>query len=196
MALELLAASASDPAQRKVARRRGWDAKSAGISELTELVRIKNLFQHPTSGGWSDCMLSFRFADDQAHGHVCEVQFVHADLMLVRKHMGAHNEYAQFRSAMELLLATGQGRLVAQIDMEEDAALEASEAADWDGGGGGASNGGDGTAIRALVEENARLRKELTDLAEVVAEHGKLIAALMASRAGGRTGSSGSASTQ
>ena len=77
-----------------------------------------------------------------------------------------------------------------------NAALEASEAADWDGGRGGASNGGDGTAIRALVEENARLRKELTDLAEVVAEHGKLIAALMASRAGGRTGSSGSASTQ
>ena len=42
--------------------------------EGVEVLRIKDRFSHPTSGGWRDCMLNLVFLDDP-NKHVCEVQY-------------------------------------------------------------------------------------------------------------------------
>ena len=47
-------------------------------------------------------MINFHFVDDK-YRHVCEIQIVHDNMMLVRHKMGGHHEYAMFRSALELL---------------------------------------------------------------------------------------------
>ena len=47
--------------------------------------------------------MNFCFGDGPGSGHICELQFVHAKLMIVRKQLGAHNEYGTFRAANELL---------------------------------------------------------------------------------------------
>ena len=121
MCLELLAATTTDEKGLKESKRCGWDAVAAGIEEKLDIVRIKNRFHEPTSGGWADAMVNFRFAGED---HVCEIQFVHAQMMLVRKQMGAHFEYEQFRSALELLEATGNERIVIEIDEEANRAEE------------------------------------------------------------------------
>lgn len=121
MCLELLAATTMDEKGLKESKRCGWDAVAAGIEEKLDIVRIKNRFHEPTSGGWADAMVNFRFAGED---HVCEIQFVHAQMMLVRKQMGAHFEYEQFRSALELLEATGNERIVIEIDEEANRAEE------------------------------------------------------------------------
>jgi hypothetical protein len=36
------------------------------------VVGVKNRWKTPTSGGWSDTLLTFFFVDDPAH-HICEV---------------------------------------------------------------------------------------------------------------------------
>ena len=118
MCLELLAATTTDENSLKECQTRGWDAVAAGIGEKTHIVRIKNRFNQPTSGGWADAMVNFRFADEE---HVCEIQFVHSQMMLVRKQMGAHYQYEQFRSARELLEATGNADVPDQIDSEANA---------------------------------------------------------------------------
>merc|ERR1711959_581620 len=78
------------------------DTEKAGIKEKIDVLRVKNRFAEPTSGGWADFMISFRFRSDP-NQHVCELQLCHKDMMNVRKQMGAHHEYAEFRSALELL---------------------------------------------------------------------------------------------
>jgi hypothetical protein len=115
MCLELLAATTTDAKGLEESRSRGWDAAAAGIEEKLDIVRIKNRFHEPTSGGWADAMVNFRFAGEE---HVCEIQFVHAQMMLVRKQMGAHYQYEQFRSALELLEATGNESIAIKIDEE------------------------------------------------------------------------------
>jgi hypothetical protein len=72
--------------------------------ETVQVVRVKNRLCTPTSSGWADCLVNFVFREDSDR-HVCEIQLVHAKLMLVRKQMGAHASYATFRSAAELLEA-------------------------------------------------------------------------------------------
>ena len=37
------------------------------------MLRVKNRFAEPTSGGWADFMISFRFRSDP-NQHVCEVR--------------------------------------------------------------------------------------------------------------------------
>jgi len=123
MCLELLAATTTDVQGLKECRLRGWDAVAAGISEKLDIVRIKNRFNEPTSGGWADAMVNFRFAagpEGSMESHVCEIQFVHAQMMLVRKQMGAHYQYEQFRSARELMEATGNVDIANEIDEEAD----------------------------------------------------------------------------
>jgi hypothetical protein len=73
------------------------------------IQRVKNRLQKPTDGGWADCLINFVFTDDP-HGHICKIQLVHDKLMLVRKNMGAHESYAFYRSAVELLEATDARR--------------------------------------------------------------------------------------
>merc|ERR1712232_774189 len=48
------------------------------------------------------------------------------DMMNVRKQMGAHHEYAEFRSALELLEVTGQVDRIAKIEAE-DPAIDVSQ---------------------------------------------------------------------
>lgn len=67
------------------------------------IQRVKNRLRHPTQGGWSDVLVNFAFVSGPAAGHVCELQFVHSALMAVRSNMGAHEEYAVFRAAQEIL---------------------------------------------------------------------------------------------
>jgi hypothetical protein len=65
-------------------------------------MRTKCRFAVPTSGGWRDVVSNIRFHSDE-EGHICEIQFVHDRMLVVRKQMGGHDEYNYFRSAIELL---------------------------------------------------------------------------------------------
>ena len=73
-----------------------------GVKDQIVIHRIKNRFQSPNKSGWADIMINFHFVEDK-HSHVCELQIVHDSMMLVRRKMGGHNEYAMFRSASELM---------------------------------------------------------------------------------------------
>ena len=68
-----------------------------------ESLLVASRWAEATSGGWADLLVNFQFTDGPAAGHVCEIQYVHSKLMIVRKQMGAHHEYAVSRAAMELL---------------------------------------------------------------------------------------------
>jgi hypothetical protein len=124
--LWLFASASRNPELKAVAERGGFNAKTAGIHEEIDILRVKNRFDNPTSGGWADFMISFRFADDP-NGHICEVQLIHDKLMTVRKQMGAHHEYAEFRSALELLEATGNAKVIEDIEAREAASTAAEE---------------------------------------------------------------------
>jgi hypothetical protein len=66
------------------------------------LVDVKNRYAQPTSAGWADCCIR-AFLRDDPNKHVFEIQLVHADMMLCRKGLGAHSDYAKSRAARELL---------------------------------------------------------------------------------------------
>jgi len=66
------------------------------------VVRIKNRFDEPPTTGWADCQVMLYFVRDKAK-HICEIQFVHPQLLTVRSNMGAHHTYAYLRAAMEML---------------------------------------------------------------------------------------------
>jgi hypothetical protein len=82
-----------------------------GITAMTEHkdivhMRTKCRFLKPTSGGWMDHVTNVRFSSDR-NSHVCEIQFVHKQLLVVREQLGGHEVYNYFRSAMELLDTLG-----------------------------------------------------------------------------------------
>jgi hypothetical protein len=79
---------------------------TGGITDRICICRAKNRFGQPTSGGWADFMVNFYFEDD-GDKHICEVQLVHAQMLLVRTEMGAHKTYGQFRGAKEILEMLG-----------------------------------------------------------------------------------------
>ena len=76
-------------------------------SDEVEVLRVKDRFTNPTNGGWRDMTVNFRMTADP-NNHVCELQLVHKQLMLVRQEMGGHHEYNVFRGALELLEANGK----------------------------------------------------------------------------------------
>jgi hypothetical protein len=131
--LQLLAAS--DPELEEDAREQGWDAEAMLVSTKIKIVRIKNRFGKMSGGGWSDCMINFAFRSNEnndkgrsSFGHICEVQLVHGNMMLVRNNMGAHKQYNKFRSAVELLEAVGQEEMVQQqMKADEQEASTMSE---------------------------------------------------------------------
>ena len=108
-------------ADERLQKVRGFlHANTTGLGFRLEIMRIKNRFRTPTAGGWADMQLNFRFqmdantgadgvGDDEklrsAYWHVCEIQFIHKHMSLVRRQMGAHHMYAKYRSATELLEA-------------------------------------------------------------------------------------------
>lgn len=113
----LMAAACTDPKLRALGQKQFGDAASAGIHEKINILRVKNRFAKPTSGGWADANVSFVFVDDPVQ-HVVEVQLVHRNLFNVRKEMGAHKGYAEFRSAMELLEANDHCDIIEECDNE------------------------------------------------------------------------------
>merc|ERR1712032_1318684 len=121
----LIVSAAADTDMSNIGKSMGWDAEKAGIKEKIDVLRVKNRFAEPTSGGWADFMISFRFRSDP-NQHVCELQLCHKDMMNVRKKMGAHHEYAEFRSALELLEVTGHVDRIAKIEAA-DPAIDVSQ---------------------------------------------------------------------
>ena len=85
-----------------------------------EVLRVKDRFGNPTSGGWRDVMINFKLKGDPTH-HICEVQLVLEKLLVVRTQLGGHKEYAVLRSAVEL-----QEVNAASIEAAEAAAAEAA----------------------------------------------------------------------
>jgi len=64
------------------------------------VLRLKDRFSAPTSGGWSDILVNVSLPGSDIP---CEIQFVHRQMMLIRQDMGAHQVYARYRSAVEIL---------------------------------------------------------------------------------------------
>jgi len=98
-------------------------AQARGLTQRIRLLRIKDRFAAPTSGGWADVLVNFVFEDD-ATKHVVELQLQHENLLLVRKEGGGHKDYNEFRSAFELLEAVGK----APTDAFEDATAAGTDA--------------------------------------------------------------------
>ena len=88
----------------------GNDAKLSGIDMSKFRIhvhRVKCRFTQPTSGGWADMLINLSFVNDPTK-HIVELQLQHEMLLVVRKEGGAHEKYASFRSAFELLEAVGK----------------------------------------------------------------------------------------
>ena len=101
---------------------------------LIELLRLKQRYRNPSAGGWRDIMLNFAFAgsagtplrlgdqgDAHTTGHVCELQIVHAKMLLLRAGAGGHADYNNCRAALELLeLAVGEAKVQRFVAMLAD----------------------------------------------------------------------------
>jgi hypothetical protein len=99
--------------------------ETGGIEEEICITRSKGRFGQPTSGGWADIMINFYFKnDEEGWAHICEIQLVHAHLYSVRKNMGAHQNYNDFRAALELCEKVG-------ADPEEGSDATILEALVW-----------------------------------------------------------------
>ena len=70
------------------------------------VMRTKDRFSNPTSGGWMDIVINLTFKSDR-NDHVSEIQFVHEGLLAVRKACGGHSAYNSYRSALEMLEVHG-----------------------------------------------------------------------------------------
>lgn len=69
------------------------------------VLRVKERFSEPTSGGWSDILVNLKFPSSMPHISLIpfELQLAHTQLMVIRKDMGGHTGYAKYRSAKEIL---------------------------------------------------------------------------------------------
>jgi len=72
--------------------------------EDIEILRFKNRFVHD-SGGWRDAMINYRLKGSR---HVCEAQISHRKMIIQRKGMGGHEDYACERNAREVLEFLGE----------------------------------------------------------------------------------------
>lgn len=102
------------------------------MDQRIEILRVKNRFKHPTSGGWADVMLNFRFVDQSGKpmhgkgaGHVCEIQLIHEKLLKVRGDWGAHAKYSKFRTSIQLLEAAGRMDIVEKVDARTQGEVDA-----------------------------------------------------------------------
>lgn len=75
-----------------------------------EIVRVKDRFTHPSSGGWRDVMLNVRLRDELLPRHVCEVQIAHLTMVNARQGLPGHIIYARVRNATETLEKMGLER--------------------------------------------------------------------------------------
>jgi hypothetical protein len=106
------------------------------------IVDVKNRWNASTEGGWCDALITFYFTTD-FNKHICEIQFVHEVMMNIRSKLDAHRAYGVFRSAFELLEATGSSTM-----LEGTIAVASGGGRGGGGGGGGScSSGGVGGSI-------------------------------------------------
>jgi hypothetical protein len=141
--------------------------ETGGIEEKICVTRSKSRFGKPTSGGWADIMLNFYFKDDEEGlAHICEIQLVHAQLYGVRKNMGAHKSYNDFRAALELCEKVG-------ADPEEGSDITVLEALKWKSGLRASMGAGQATQIRPgkLV---AVLESQMEKMATLEAQNEKM----------------------
>jgi hypothetical protein len=99
---------------------RGIEATVAHLDIV--VMRTKDRYSSPTSGGWMDLVMNIKFKSDNT-AHVCEIQFIHEGLLSVRKTCGGHTAYNKFRSALELLEVHGA------LETEEQAAARRASTA-------------------------------------------------------------------
>ena len=137
-------------------------SQARGLTQRIRLLRIKDRFSAPTSGGWADVLVNFVFEDDDTK-HVVELQLQHESMLLVRKEGGGHQDYNEFRSAFELLEAVGKEPHDAFEDAELDAEPDASTA-----------------ATQARSDEVAALQKKVNSLEERLAAQEKQMAEMQA----------------
>ena len=138
-------------------------SQARGLTQRIRLLRIKDRFSTPTSGGWADVLVNFVFEDD-ATKHVAELQLQHESMLLVRKEGGGHQDYNEFRSAFELLEAVGKEPHDNFEDTEHDAEYEHEHDAGTE-------------AAQAHSGEVAALQKKVNSLEDRLAAQEKLIEA-------------------
>ena len=136
-------------------------AQARGLTQRIRLLRIKDRFAVPTSGGWADVLVNFVFEGDAAK-HVVELQLQHENLLLVRKEGGGHKDYNEFRSAFELLEAVGK----APTDAFDDATAAGTDAVVG------------GPQVVSLSQELRSLRELLEKQQAKIDEQGRQIAAM------------------
>lgn len=64
-------------------------------------MRIKNRWEHPSDGGWRDCMINYVVKADH-NQHVCELQVAHDKMLTSREGLHAHGIYNHTRNATEI----------------------------------------------------------------------------------------------
>ena len=135
------------------------------------VMRTKNRYSKPTSGGWQDLVMNLRFNSD-GNEHVCEVQFVHKMLLTVREGLGGHKKYNKFRSAMELLEVHG---VVNDVLLGTKAASEGETKISTSPGSSNATalvpSSTSTAAIKTWLEENTTMKVK-TDLTAVLSAVG------------------------
>lgn len=89
---------------------KGWKALEA--CQEVRIMRVKNRFLEPNDTNWADLIVNLVFRDDPA-AHVMEVQLCHETMILCRKRLGGHSEYAKYRNCLELK------ELYAQVWLED-----------------------------------------------------------------------------
>merc|ERR1712232_385788 len=78
----------------------GYTSTSASDGAIM-LERMKQRYEHPSTGGWRDIMINVSFPDEGTR-HICEVQIVHEKMVLLRSGDG-HGDYNACHAAAELL---------------------------------------------------------------------------------------------
>jgi hypothetical protein len=152
--------------------------ETGGIEEKICITRSKSRFGQPTSGGWADIMINFYFKDnEEGLAHICEIQLVHAQLYSVRKNMGAHKSYNDFRAALELCEKVG-------ADPEEGSSTTILEALKWKSGPRTSVGAGLATQIKpgkfvAVLESQVEKMDKMALQNEAMASQMKMMSAKM-----------------
>eukprot|EP00729_Bicosta_minor_P006417 gene6417-2760_t len=116
------------------------------LKEQTEqdviVCEVKERWTSSSDGGWRDLICILAVGPQRI---MCEVQVVHATMLVVRKRLDAHKAYAKYRSYFELLNFAG---LLGSAGGEDDVAGGGR------GGDGGGSRGGGGSGGDSNTADN------------------------------------------
>mmetsp|Transcript_25228 Transcript_25228/g.81538 ORF Transcript_25228/g.81538 Transcript_25228/m.81538 type:complete len:1013 (-) Transcript_25228:473-3511(-) len=122
----ILEKQALDPTAAETGKMKAWDASrmmvlydnmedlARGVELIcshhseghVRVLRVKERFSEPTSGGWSDVLVNLCFPKatlPRLAAIPFELQLAHKQLMVIRSEMGGHHGYAKYRAAKEIL---------------------------------------------------------------------------------------------